>query len=141
MSLDNFNYKQNSNESMSYSSLNTENQATFCPSLSYFMQVCVYIYIYIYIYIYMKRSCSIVSDSLPPHGLQPTRLLCPWDFPGKSTGVGCHFLLQGIFPTQGLNPGLLYCRQTLYCLSHQESPLKMLKRTESEGILMFLEQE
>ena len=40
-------------------------------------------------------------------------------FPGKSTGVGCHFLLQGIFPTQGLNPGLLHCRQTLYRLSHQ----------------------
>ena len=42
-----------------------------------------------------------------------------WDFPGKRTGVGCHFLLQGIFPTQGLNPGLPHCRQTLYCLSHQ----------------------
>ena len=54
-----------------------------------------------------------------PHGLQPTRLLRPWDFPGKSTRVGCHCLLQGIFPTQGSNPGLLHCRQTLYCLSHQ----------------------
>ena len=41
-----------------------------------------------------KGSCSVVSDSLRPHGLQPTRLLCPWDFPGKSTGVGCHCLLQ-----------------------------------------------
>ena len=40
-------------------------------------------------------SHSVVSDSSRPHGLQPTRLLCPWDFPGKSTGVGCHFLLQG----------------------------------------------
>ena len=45
-----------------------------------------------------------------------TRLLRPWDFLGKSTGVGCHFLLQGIFPTQGSNPGLLHCRQMLYCL-------------------------
>ena len=45
----------------------------------------------------------------------------PWDFPGKSTGVGCHFLLQGIFPPQGLNPGVLHCRQMLYRLSHQES--------------------
>ena len=45
--------------------------------------------------------CLAVCNSLPPHGLQPTRLLCPWDFPGKNTGVGCHFLLQGIFPTQG----------------------------------------
>ena len=40
-------------------------------------------------------------------------LLCPWDFPGKSTGVGCHFLLQGIFPTQGSNLGLPHCRQML----------------------------
>ena len=38
-----------------------------------------------------------MSDSLQPHGLQPTRFLCPWDFPGKNTGVGCHFLLQA-FP-------------------------------------------
>ena len=44
-----------------------------------------------------------MSDSLWPPGLY----LCPWDFPGKKTGVGCHFLLQGIFLTQGLNPHLL----------------------------------
>ena len=42
------------------------------------------------------------------------QLLCPQDYPGKSTGVGCHALLQGIFPTQGLNSGLLHCRQTVY---------------------------
>ena len=56
------------------------------------------------------------SDSLQPHGLEPARLLCPWDFPGKNTGVDCHALLQGIFPTQGSNPRLLrllHCRQTL----------------------------
>ena len=41
-----------------------------------------------------KWSRSVVSDSSRPHGLQPTRLLCPWDFPGKSAGVGCHCLLQ-----------------------------------------------
>ena len=63
--------------------------------------------------------CSVMSDSLRPHGKQPTRLLCPWNFPGKSTGVGFHFLLQGIFPTQGSNPGLPCFRQTLYHLSHQ----------------------
>ena len=50
--------------------------------------------------------------------LQPTRLLYPWKFSGKTTGVGCHFLLQGIFPTQGSNLGLLHCRQFLYPLSH-----------------------
>ena len=48
-----------------------------------------------------------------------TRFLHPWDFQGKKTGVGCHFLLQEIFPTQGLNLGLPHCRQTLYHLSHQ----------------------
>ena len=54
-----------------------------------------------------------------------TKLLHPWDFRDKSTGVGCRFLLQGIFPTQGSNPGLSHCRQTLYCLSHQGSPTRM----------------
>ena len=44
------------------------------------------------------------------------------EFSGKNTGVGCHFLLQGIFLTQGLNPGLLYWRQILYLLSHKGSP-------------------
>ena len=53
-------------------------------------------------------SHSVMSESLRPHGLQPTRLLCPWDFPGKNTGVGCHFLLQRIFLTQGLNLCLLH---------------------------------
>ena len=56
------------------------------------------------------------------HGLQPARLLCPWDFPGKNTGVGSHFLLQGIFLTQGSNPGLLHCRQMIYWLSYEGSP-------------------
>ena len=68
------------------------------------------------------RSHSVVSDSLQPHGLQPSTLLRPWDFPGKSTGVGCRFLLQGIFPTQRLNPGLPHCRRILYQLSYKGSP-------------------
>ena len=67
--------------------------------------------------------CVLVTQSCPtlcdPHGLLPTRLLCPWDSPGKDTGVGCHFLLQGIFPTWGLNLGLLHCRQILYHLSYE----------------------
>ena len=54
----------------------------------------------------------VVSDSSWPRRQQPTRLFCPWDSPGKNTGVGCHFLLQEIFPTQELNPGLPHCRQT-----------------------------
>ena len=64
-------------------------------------------------------SFLVVSDSLQPHRLQPARLLCPGASPGKNTGVGCHSLLQGIFPTQGLNPGLLNYTLILYCLSHQ----------------------
>ena len=47
--------------------------------------------------------CLVVSDSVQPHGLQPSRLLCPWNFPGKNTRGGCHFLLQEIFLTQGLD--------------------------------------
>ena len=56
------------------------------------------------------------------YGLYSARLLCPWDSPGKNTGVGCHALLQEIVPTQGLNLGPLHCRQILYHLSHQGSP-------------------
>ena len=63
-------------------------------------------------------SHPVVSDSLRPQGLQPTRFLCPWKFSGKTTGVGCHLLVQEIFPTQGWNPGLLHCRRILYPLSH-----------------------
>ena len=63
---------------------------------------------------------SVTFNSLWPHGLSPT-LLCPWNSPGKNTGVGSHSLPQGIFPTQGSNLGLLHCRPILDCLSHQRS--------------------
>ena len=84
-----------------------------------------------------KWSCSVVSDSLRPHGLQPTRLLHPWDFPGKNTGVGCHFLLQEIFLIQGLNPGLLHCRQMLYHLSRQRSTITREKTILDFKIIKF----
>ena len=75
---------------------------------------------------WVKWSCSVVSDSFRPCGLQPARLLYPWDFPGKNTGVGCHFLLQGILPTLGSNPGLPHCRLfTLWATS--EAPKVYLK--------------
>ena len=64
-----------------------------------------------------KESCeshSVMSDSLRPH-----ELYCPWNSPGQNTEVGSLSLLQGIFPTQGSNPGLPHCRQILYQLSHQ----------------------
>ena len=77
---------------------------------------------FFFLFYYLEKSesaiCSVVSDSLWPHGLLPTELLCPWDSPDKNTGVGGHALLQGIFLNWGLNPGLLDCRQILYHLSN-----------------------
>ena len=70
-------------------------------------------------------ECSVVSDSLWPHGLQPVRLLCAWVFLGKNTGVDCYSLLQGVFPVWGLNPhllSLLHWQADSSPLSHRESP-------------------
>ena len=64
-----------------------------------------------------SESRSVLSDSLQPHGLSS-----PWDSPGQNTGVGSLSLLQEIFPTQGSNPGLPYCRQILYQLNHKGNP-------------------
>ena len=64
-----------------------------------------------------SEGCSAVSSSLQLHGLYS-----PWNSPGQNTGVGSLSLLQGIFPTRGLNPGLPHCGQILYQLSHKESP-------------------
>ena len=73
---------------------------------------------------------QVVSDSLWPHRLQPARLLCPWNSPGRNTGVGSHPVFQRIFLISGLNLGLipgycrnLHCRQIHYCLSYQGSPV------------------
>ena len=64
-----------------------------------------------------SESRSVMSDCLLPHGLCSS-----WNSPGQNTGVGSLYLLQGIFPTQGLNPGLPHYRQILYQLSHKGSP-------------------
>ena len=64
-------------------------------------------------------ACSVLSDSFRPHELQPARLLCPWDFPGKNIEVGSHSLLQGIFPTQGSIPCFLCWQVGSLLLSHQ----------------------
>ena len=61
-----------------------------------------------------SESCSVVSDFLWPHGLYS-----PWNSPGQNTGVGSLSLLQRIFPTRRLNPGLPHCRRILYQLSYQ----------------------
>ena len=74
----------------------------------------------------LSKSCAVFSHSVVSNSLWPHGLLCPWDFPGKNTGVDCHFLLQGIFPTQGSNPSLPHYRQMLYHLSHQGSPKRWL---------------
>ena len=74
-------------------------------------------------------SCSVVSGSLWSPGLWLTRLLYPWNSSGKNTGVGCHALLQGIFPTQVLNLGLPPCRRILYCLNHQEAQTSFKRRS------------
>ena len=66
--------------------------------------------------------CSVLSRPLRSHGLQPAGLLCPGDSPGENPGAGCHFLLQGIFPTQGTNPHLLHWQVNSSPRSHLESP-------------------
>ena len=68
--------------------------------------------------LYRQKSHSVMYDSLRPRGLSS-----PWNSPGKNTGVRSLSLLQGIFPTQGSNPGLPHCRRILYQLSCQGSPL------------------
>ena len=88
-------------------------QTPFCPGVLLLVLFFLNLFIF-YLFDCMCLSCgvracsvtSVVSDTLQPHGLYTTRLLCPWDSPGKNTGVGCHFLLQEIFPIQGLNPCL-----------------------------------
>ena len=82
---------------------------------------------------------SVVSVSLLPHGLQPTRFLCPWPSPGKNTGMGSHSLLQGIFPAQRSNPGL-HCKQILSHLSHQGSspPTICCPLTELAWLVLIL---
>ena len=89
----------------------------------------------------MCKSCSVVSDSLQPHGLQPARFLCPWNSPGKSTGVGSHSFLQGIFLTQGSNLGLPHCRQILFHLSHQGSPMLHTKQSKQSKTISTLKVE
>ena len=63
----------------------------------------------------VTQSCLALCNSM----------VCQWDSPGKNTGMGCHSLLQGIFPTQGSNStGLLYCRRILYHLSQLKTKIK-----------------
>ena len=95
----------------------------------------------------VAQLCLTLCD---PMDCSPPGSCVHGDPPGKNTGVGCHFLLQGIFPTQGQNPGLLHCRWIFYHLSHQRStrllkfvaypfsrgPGKPNRETKSEQILL-----
>ena len=89
------------------------------PFILWLNSILIYIYvyicinninthIYIYVYIYIYQNCCLVTKLyltlLQPQGLQPSSLLHPWDLPGKNAGVGCHFLLQGIFLDPGIEP-------------------------------------
>ena len=84
----------------------------FLPSIHPSPCPCMYVCIYMW-----TESCSVVSNSLQPHGLYSH-----WHSSGQDTGVDSLSLLQGILPTQGSNPGLQHCRRTLYQLSHKVSP-------------------
>ena len=77
---------------------------------------------------------SVVSDFLMTHGLLPARIFCPWAFPGKNTGVGCHFLLQGIFLTQGPNPSLLHWQADSLLLVPPEQPTFQSVQFSCSGI-------
>ena len=83
----------------------------FISPLSPFVTVVCFLYLWVYFVNKFMHACvlaaSAVSDSLWPYGPQPARLLCPWNSPSENTGVDHHALFQGIFPTQGSNPGLL----------------------------------
>ena len=80
--------------------------------------------------------CSVVSDSMQPQGLQPARFLCPWDSPGKNTGVGCHVVLH-IFLIQKLNPSLLHCRWIL-CHLHHLGNLRECIQSILYKLIMFM---
>ena len=74
----------------------------------YYSHICIYTHIHIIHMYFYWRLCSVESSTLQPHELQPTKLLSQRNFPGKNTGMGCHFLLQGIFLTQGSSPRCLH---------------------------------
>ena len=93
----------------------------------------------------LKYSESEVAQLCPtlctPMDYSPPGSSVHGDSPGKNTGVGSHALLQGIFPTQGSNPGLPYCRWILYCLRHQASPFKSIINTNKFRVGKYLKDD
>ena len=82
---------------------------SFCLFLSEYFQALNFTYEIVAVVVQLLSAVQLFFD-----GLQPARLFCPWDFPGKNNGVDCYFLLQGIFPTQGLTQSFMLGRQILY---------------------------
>ena len=84
---------------------------------------CVYIYIYTHIYTYIYTYTGLCTQScltlLPPHELKPTKFPCPWNFPGKNTGVDCHFLLQYKYIH-------IYIYISIYALQYKIKNLKIM---------------
>ena len=100
-------------------------------------------YVLVAVVLLAAQLCLTLWDLVDPARL----LLCRWDSPGKNTGVDRHSLLQKIFPTQGSNPGLLHCRQILYCLSYREDPKqhgwseKINSQNESRAQYIYIKQK
>ena len=97
-----------------YYSTHEDNYICVCVCASTCVYVCV---------------CLVLSDSLQPHGLQPARLLCPWDSPGKNTRVGCHFLLQGNLPDPGIEPTSLALAGGFFTAEPLGKPINGLDRS------------
>ena len=91
---------------------------------------------YHYVQVLVSQFCWALCDSCSPPGSS-----VQGHSPGKNIGVGCHARLQGIFPTQESNPGLLSCRQILYCLSHQGSPWRRLEACFKRRLKALWEQD
>ena len=107
--------------------MNIESKQNFplylaCTSIN---SICIYLPYDIVSHLLVSQSCPTLCD--PMDCRNPPGSFCPWDSPSKNTGVGCYSLLQGIFPTQGSNPGLLHCRQMLYSMNLYHMMLPLFK--------------
>ena len=101
-----------------------------CVCVYMYIYICVYVYIWSYVFMFIAVLCLVAQLCLTlcnPMDYSLPGSSVHGDFPTRNTGMGCHALLQGIFPTQGSNPSLPHCRQVLYRLSHQGSPSQLLK--------------
>ena len=110
-------------KTMCFVSMFTYSSTFSLHSYSLYIRICVFIYILLF-------SCGVVSHSFcDPMDCSLARILCLWGSSGKNTGVSCHFLLQEIFLTQGLNPHLLHWQVGFLPLSHLESPIYIYTHT------------